>query len=108
MFQVGMSRIQALAGRAVETLEDLLGAKQYPSVRLGAARTVAEIGMHQYDANTIIRELDKAEAAQRQRRSGRSTSRPATETDQPGTWPKLAIGGCVRFHANLVAPPRWS
>jgi hypothetical protein len=26
MFHVGMSRIQALAGRAVETLEDLLGA----------------------------------------------------------------------------------
>jgi hypothetical protein len=35
MFQVDMSRIQALAGRAVETLEDLLGAKQYPAVRLG-------------------------------------------------------------------------
>jgi alpha-beta hydrolase superfamily lysophospholipase len=68
MFQVGMSRIQALAGRAVETLEDLLGAKQYPSVRLGAARTVAEIGMHQYDADTILRKLDKVEAAQRQQR----------------------------------------
>ena len=68
MFQVGMSRIQALAGRAVETLEDLLGAKQYPAVRLGAARTVAEIGMHQYDADTILRKLDKVEAAQRQRR----------------------------------------
>jgi hypothetical protein len=35
MFQVGMSRIQALAGRVVETLEDLLGAKQYPAVRPG-------------------------------------------------------------------------
>ena|ERR1700674_4106661 len=68
MFQVGMSRVQALAGRAVETLEDLLGAKQYPAVRLGAARTVAEIGMHQYDADTILRKLDKIEAAQRQRR----------------------------------------
>jgi hypothetical protein len=29
-----------------------------------AARTVAEIGMHQYDAGTILR-LDKIEAAQR-------------------------------------------
>jgi hypothetical protein len=67
-FQVGMSRIQALAGRVVETLEDLLGAKQYPAVRLGAARTVAEIGMHQYDADTILRKLEKIEAAQRQRR----------------------------------------
>jgi hypothetical protein len=44
MFQVGMSRIQALAGRAVETLEELLGAKEYPSVRLGAARTVVKAG----------------------------------------------------------------
>jgi hypothetical protein len=68
MFQVGMSRIQALAGRVVETLEDLLGAKQYPAVRLGAARTVAEIGMHPYDADTILRKLDKVEAAQRQQR----------------------------------------
>src|SRR5229473_2881568 len=63
MFQAGMSRIQALAGRAVETLEDLLGAKQYPAVRLGAARTVAEIGMHQYDADTILRKPDRIEAA---------------------------------------------
>ena len=68
MFQAGMSRIQALAGRAVDALEDLLGAKQYPAVRLGAARTVAEIGIHQYDADTILRKLDKIEAAQRQRR----------------------------------------
>ena len=68
MFQAGMSRIQALAGRAVETLEDLLGAKQYPAVRLGAARTVAEIGMHQYDADTILLKLEKVEAAQRHRR----------------------------------------
>jgi alpha-beta hydrolase superfamily lysophospholipase len=68
MFQVGMSRIQALAGRAVETLEDLLGAKQYPAVRLAAARTVAELGLHQYDADTILRKLDKIEATQRERR----------------------------------------
>jgi hypothetical protein len=68
MFQVGMSRVQALAGRAVETLEDLLGAKQYPAVRLGAARTVAEIGMHRYEADTILRKVDKIEAMQRQRR----------------------------------------
>jgi gamma-glutamylcyclotransferase (GGCT)/AIG2-like uncharacterized protein YtfP len=47
-------------------MQDLLGAKQYPAVRLGAARTVAE--MHQYDADTILRKLDEIEAAQRQRR----------------------------------------
>ena len=61
MFQAGMSRIQALTARAVDTLEDLLGAKKYPAVRLGAARTVAEIGMHQHDAETILKKLDDLE-----------------------------------------------
>ena len=37
-----MSRIQGLTGRAVETLEDFLGAMEGPFVRLGEARTVAE------------------------------------------------------------------
>lgn len=69
MFHAGMSRIQALTGRAVETLEDLLDAKKYPSVRLGAARTVAEIGLHQHDADTILRKLDEIEAAQRRQGS---------------------------------------
>ena len=45
-FEAGMGRIQALTARAVDTLEDLLDAEKYPSVRLGAARTVAEIGIH--------------------------------------------------------------
>jgi hypothetical protein len=31
----------------------LLEAKNYPNVRLGAARTVAELGIHQHDADTI-------------------------------------------------------
>jgi hypothetical protein len=71
LFQAGMSRIQALTGRAVDALEDLLGAKKYPAVRLGAARTVTEIGMHQHDADTIMRKLDEIEAAQRRRQDGR-------------------------------------
>jgi hypothetical protein len=38
-------------------------------VRLGAARTVAEIGMHQHDAEIIVRKLGEIEAAlDRQRR----------------------------------------
>src|SRR5712692_5707930 len=37
LYEAGMSRIQALTGRAVDTLEDLLGAKEHPAVRLGAA-----------------------------------------------------------------------
>jgi hypothetical protein len=65
VFQASMSRIQALTGRAVEALEDLLAATDYPSVRLRAARTVAEFGIHQHDAETIMRKLDELEAAQR-------------------------------------------
>jgi hypothetical protein len=67
-FEAGMSRIQALTGRAVETLEDLLGAVEAPSVRLGAARTIAEIGMHQHEAHTILRKLADIEAAQERKR----------------------------------------
>ncbi len=33
-----------------------------------AARTVAELGVHQHDAETILKKLDEIEAAQRQRR----------------------------------------
>ena len=65
-FQVGMSRVQALTGRAVDTLEDLLGAEKYPNVRLGAARTLVEIGIHQHDAEHILHKLDEIEASQRQ------------------------------------------
>ena len=45
-FQVGMNRIQTLTALAVDTFEELLGEKKHPNVRLGAARTVAEIGIH--------------------------------------------------------------
>lgn len=65
MFQVGMDRVQALLSRAVDTLEDLLGAKKHPAVRLGAARTVAELAVHQHDAETIMRKLAEIESAQR-------------------------------------------
>jgi hypothetical protein len=68
-FQAGMSRVQALTGRAVDTLEDLLDVTDAPSVRLGAARTIAEIGVHQHEADTILRKLGEIEAVQeRQRR----------------------------------------
>ena len=39
----------------MDTLEELLDEKKHPSVRLGAARTVAEIGIHQNDSETILR-----------------------------------------------------
>ncbi|MBU23050.1 MAG: hypothetical protein CL476_08120, partial [Acidobacteria bacterium] len=62
-FEAGMGRVQALTARAVETLEELLDATQSPNVRLGAARTVAEMGIHQHDAETILRKLEEVEAA---------------------------------------------
>lgn len=71
MYEAGMSRIQALTSRAVDTLEDLLDAKDYPSVRLGAARTVTEMGLHQHDTETILRTLGEIEAHQRQQDTAR-------------------------------------
>ena len=65
-FEAGMNRVQALMVRAVDTLTDLLDAKTQPNVRLGAARTVAELGMHRHDADTILRKLAEIETAQRQ------------------------------------------
>ena len=65
-FQAGMHRVQALTAKAVDTLDDLLDAKKYPNVRLGAARTVAELGIHQHDAETIMRKVDEIEHAEGQ------------------------------------------
>ena len=71
VFEAGMSRVLALASRAVDTLEVLLDEKKSPSVRLGSARTIAELGIHQHDAATIMRKLDEIEAADRRRQLGR-------------------------------------
>lgn len=60
-FHAGISRIQALTGRAVDTLEELLDEKKFPNVRLGAARTVAELAIHQHDAETILNRIDDLE-----------------------------------------------
>ena len=66
VFQSGLHRVQALTAKAIDTLEELLDANINPNVRLGAARTVAEIGIHQHDAETILRKLDDMELLQRQ------------------------------------------
>ncbi len=63
-----MNRIQTLTALAVDTLEELLGEKKHPNVRLGAARTVAELGIHQHDAETILKKLGEIEAYQGQHR----------------------------------------
>jgi hypothetical protein len=73
-FQAGMNRVQALTAQAVETLEALMRPKMPPAVRLGAARTVAELGTHQHDAETILQKLEEIEAYQREQdnRGGRA------------------------------------
>ena len=67
-FQAGINRAQVLTVKAIDTLDELLDEKKHPHVRLGAARTVAELGVHQHDAETILKKLDEIEAAQRQHR----------------------------------------
>ena len=69
-YQAGIHRAQALTAKAVDTLEELLEDETHPNVRLGAARTVAEIGIHQHDAETIMKKLDEIETHQRQQRAG--------------------------------------
>lgn len=57
---------RGLTAVAIDTLVALMGRRMPPNVRLGAARTVAELGIHQNDAETILRRLDEIEACQRQ------------------------------------------
>ena len=65
-FEAAMNRVQALMGQAIDTLTKLMSPRLPPAVRLGAARTVAELGIHRDDADTIMRKLDEIEAHQRQ------------------------------------------
>lgn len=61
VFEAGISRVQALTGRAVEALEDLLQVKRHPATRLGAARTLLELGVNRHDADTLLRKLADVE-----------------------------------------------
>ena len=61
-YHAGISRVQALATEAVTTLEDLLQDTQPANVRLGAARTVLDIGTDRHDAETLAQRLDAVEA----------------------------------------------
>lgn len=66
VFQVGINRVQALTPRAIQALEELVGERKYPHVRLAAARTIAELAIRQHDAETIVRRLEEIEARQRE------------------------------------------
>jgi hypothetical protein len=65
MFETAMGRLQPLAALAVDTLASLMGEGAPPSVRLGAARTVAELSIHRDDAQVILGKLAEIEALQR-------------------------------------------
>jgi hypothetical protein len=56
-FQLGLHRVEALMGRAVDALDDLLTATKTPAVQLGAARTITELALHQHEVATILRRL---------------------------------------------------
>ncbi|MEW5983456.1 MAG: hypothetical protein AB1806_13970 [Acidobacteriota bacterium] len=62
-FEAGMGRVQALVSKSVETLDGLLDPSEPPGVRLGAARTLVEIGLHQQDAEIIQRRMAEIEAS---------------------------------------------
>lgn len=70
-FQAGMSRVQALTAEAVETLAALMAPDVSPAVRLGAARTVAELGLYQHDAELITSKLAALEATLRRQEERR-------------------------------------
>jgi hypothetical protein len=42
-------------------LEELLNERKFPNVRLGAARTIAELAIHQHDAETILKRIEDLE-----------------------------------------------
>ena len=65
LFDEGMHRIVGLTTQAVDTLSALMGKSSPPSVRLGAARMVLEVGMHHNEAETIRRRLAEIEEHQR-------------------------------------------
>lgn len=66
VYDEGINRMQALMPLAIETLAGLMHGNVPPNVRLGAARTVVELGTHQHDADTILRRLEEIETHQRQ------------------------------------------
>jgi hypothetical protein len=66
-FKAALHRIPALTAQAVDTLAALLGDQEPPAVRLGAARSVVEVGLYQHDAETILKKLDAIEARQPRR-----------------------------------------
>ena len=71
VFQAGINRVQALTVVAINTLATLMGRGMRPTVRLGTARTVVELGIHHHDADTIMRKLVEIETHSREQDASR-------------------------------------
>lgn len=63
VYEAGISRVNALVGKAVDTLDDLMNCTN-PAVQLGASRAIVDVGMYQQDASAIMQKLDEIEARQ--------------------------------------------
>ena len=68
-FDAGMQKAQGLTSLAIDTLADLLGGSTPAPVRLGAARSLVEIGIHHVEAGEILKKLDAIEALHREAES---------------------------------------
>jgi hypothetical protein len=51
-FDAGMKRVQGLVTVAIDPLAKLMDRRMPPNVRLGAARMVADLGLHRHDEET--------------------------------------------------------
>ena len=69
-FEDSIDRVRGLADRAVETIVELLTSAP-ASVRLAAARTLLELGVHRGDVEAIVERLDDLERRQRERHEAR-------------------------------------
>ena len=66
-FDAAMQSVMAAANTAVDTLLDLVKTKNPPATRLGAARSLLDLGIERHDASTIVArlaELERQVAAQ--------------------------------------------
>ena len=68
VYEVAINRVQGMVGRAVTALEDLLDAKDFPGIRLGAAKTIIELAIHRDQAERLERRIGELEQIQQQLR----------------------------------------
>lgn len=60
-FDVAMARVMAGANTAAHTLIELLNPEHPPAIRLGAARSLLDLGIERHDAATVVARLVELE-----------------------------------------------